>query len=1183
VAHEPDHSDDSSSRALPGRVGGRTEEQFIIDSGYGEQYLLSNIQERLSQVQDELREIRSDVLRTADNWFDNQVRTNQYPRWIGEPSAYLETVPPRIFRYVDLFDTANAPMANMVQQLRSVIINGYVFYTIRSGLPSPRDTQNAPLQARPLTDQDRQTLRDMYQSAEGLLRSTDTLTTEAKSSLSARLVTFGVDTRLPTSNEAQQRLLQEGLGEDFGGGRLASATLATLPYEAKIALNIYINQWIWVYSVLQSQDNILPVEPPAIEPLALLEKIATIYKDSRFRQLIIESRDQAIREVRGERSFDIQLPEEVLRGELEATEDWVVERSRDILEDLVEAQFDDGPEQSPAERAQQRRLAEQTFLLDFLDQYSEMNQKRAVQHISDGGEPHFIMVHGQTDTIVNRLMYNPSMESLDNIKTSELSGLVPKIKIFKSTYLPSEDYLSGREIRHEIPFSSFIREAEIESMLERSFERGRGVGIKSFEWRLEGRDPFAARRDIFARLELYFQSMDELIRTRYVPTGQARYVDNNETYGDRDNRLSYRYVDLVNIGIAHPEKSFVWNPNYYKIEVEAGWYLPDGTGDASTFQSAGTREAIKNSTIILHLAAYDHDIQINDQGNVTLTIEYTAWQEGLYLGPDSDILTTPERRRDRLRYIKTLSDRQRSRCPQEYIADLQEAYKRTVRRQNLESWGRILNTLYDQDKVFYTKMNTDLLDTYLSDGRAAFAQPALQELGLRSPVQEFDPTENSNVENPPSRREIDRRTGQDIGGANIIASGSAGILESLKELQYGNDDDNYHLQFMYFGDLLEAALEVVHSDMPPVQGSYGSESKLKENTRIILGPISYNINKRIKDDPPEYTQETVYDINLADIPISVNYFIEWFISKVVGQERAIYPVLSFIREVASDLIANSVRLGGGERNLATQDLKLRTNFFTGGGTDRGDEEKLYTLRNAVVSNEGGSQDSNFVEADTSATYTRVDLDTLDSNSMPVLSAPERGRKSYDYMLLYAINDGAVAPLDGNRNNDKERGIYHFGIGKPEGIIKTINFTKTDIPFLRENRLEQEFLGQITGLAVLANVYNIKVQCYGTTMFFPGMKIYLNPIGLSPSFGSPIAQPGRRSPASVLGIGGYHVITKVQSYIERGTYTTELTAIWEAAGTSLGDPAAGDASAEPTQNEECRVQRKEIRSLITKMA
>ena len=93
-----------------------------------------------------------------------------------------------------------------------------------------------------------------------------------------------------------------------------------------------------------------------------------------------------------------------------------------------------------------------------------------------------------------------------------------------------------------------------------------------------------------------------------------------------------------------------------------------------------------------------------------------------------------------------------------------------------------------------------------------------------------------------------------------------------------------------------------------------------------------------------------------------------------------------------------------------------------------------------------------------------------------------------------------------------------------------------------------------------------------------MKIYINPLGLSPNFGNPSI---RGSASNVLGIGGYHVITKVHSYIERGLYVTKLTAIWESGGASLAD--ARDAEEENNvTNEECPATRREISSMIINM-
>ena len=131
--------------------------------------------------------------------------------------------------------------------------------------------------------------------------------------------------------------------------------------------------------------------------------------------------------------------------------------------------------------------------------------------------------------------------------------------------------------------------------------------------------------------------------------------------------------------------------------------------------------------------------------------------------------------------------------------------------------------------------------------------------------------------------------------------------------------------------------------------------------------------------------------------------------------------------------------------------------------------------------------------------TRVDLDRLGVADMPILRPPARNSdaKFFNYMLLYSTNAGAVLPLGGNRMADRRRGIPYFDIGTSRGIFKSVKFSKNDMPYLKESRLENEFLSEVTGLAILSNVYNVQLNCFGTTAFYPGMKIYVNPAGISP--------------------------------------------------------------------------------------
>jgi hypothetical protein len=180
--------------------------------------------------------------------------------------------------------------------------------------------------------------------------------------------------------------------------------------------------------------------------------------------------------------------------------------------------------------------------------------------------------------------------------------------------------------------------------------------------------------------------------------------------------------------------------------------------------------------------------------------------------------------------------------------------------------------------------------------------------------------------------------------------------------------------------------------------------------------------------------------------------------------------------------------------------------------------------------------------------TRVDVDDAyataqeDGGSGRLLSMPSPGEQAYHYLLIYTIGAPSLGGLSGNYADDNLRGIYHFGIGKNQGILKRVQFSKADFS-LREARIERELLQGATGLAILANVYDVKVTMFGNTLFIPGSMIFIDPTGLG-AIGSPT---NPESPARILGIGGYHKVYNVQSYIESGKYETVIDAIWEAPG------------------------------------
>ena len=155
---------------------------------------------------------------------------------------------------------------------------------------------------------------------------------------------------------------------------------------------------------------------------------------------------------------------------------------------------------------------------------------------------------------------------------------------------------------------------------------------------------------------------------------------------------------------------------------------------------------------------------------------------------------------------------------------------------------------------------------------------------------------------------------------------------------------------------------------------------------------------------------------------------------------------------------------------------------------------------------------------------------------------------YHYILIFANGPKIIlensAYKTGNKTEDGARGLYHYQIGRDRGILKKMKFSKTDIAFLREARyLNNGF----DGLMQLANVYKVSLDMIGNTLYYPGMEIYIDPVGFMGGSTQDFNPSLPGSVANKLGFGGYHIVEKVNSTISPGKFTTTIEALFVYAG------------------------------------
>jgi hypothetical protein len=168
--------------------------------------------------------------------------------------------------------------------------------------------------------------------------------------------------------------------------------------------------------------------------------------------------------------------------------------------------------------------------------------------------------------------------------------------------------------------------------------------------------------------------------------------------------------------------------------------------------------------------------------------------------------------------------------------------------------------------------------------------------------------------------------------------------------------------------------------------------------------------------------------------------------------------------------------------------------------------------------------------------------TLDSGMVP-FSVEESAdiNDITSYVMVYPSYSTTRPMGSGDYNEDILNGLYHFHLGQDRGIIHEVKFSKVDMQYIREARYLRN---GIDGLLQLGAVYRATLSMFGNTMFYPGMQLYINPFGLG---GEQFLPNKENTIANKLGLGGYHIIEKVNSSITSGLFKTTVEAMFVYSG------------------------------------
>ena len=89
---------------------------------------------------------------------------------------------------------------------------------------------------------------------------------------------------------------------------------------------------------------------------------------------------------------------------------------------------------------------------------------------------------------------------------------------------------------------------------------------------------------------------------------------------------------------------------------------------------------------------------------------------------------------------------------------------------------------------------------------------------------------------------------------------------------------------------------------------------------------------------------------------------------------------------------------------------------------------------------------------------------------------------------------------------------------------------------------------------IRGTFQAQITMYGNVFMTPHSYIYINPISLGLS-NAPTT--GGKSIDEMLGLSGYYAVTKIENYIQAGTYETKITTRYIGSGKTTDNPEEVD--------------------------
>ena len=265
-------------------------------------------------------------------------------------------------------------------------------------------------------------------------------------------------------------------------------------------------------------------------------------------------------------------------------------------------------------------------------------------------------------------------------------------------------------------------------------------------------------------------------------------------------------------------------------------------------------------------------------------------------------------------------------------------------------------------------------------------------------------------------------------------------------------------------------------------------------------------------------------INLADLPISLYRYKQWFINKILAPRRTTLFLKDFLQLLITDLVA-----------------KVLSEKYNPNDTSNREPPELLINRFSVV-----AEEANFLDRIRRSSNSAYNSKTVD-NIKNAFKLSDNSSLKAKQLTLFSQSPVIVnKPPQGQsrREADRKKNIPHiFFSDANNGILKELNFQREDMPGLREARLFEG--SDFSGPDIIPEKYNSTLGIIGTSAFKPGSIFYIDPEPLVLGY-----TKDKGSPARKLGLGGYYLVIRVTHIVNlqgKATWQTDLDTQWQSFG------------------------------------